>query len=504
MDHSAQGSSLLSFGRLDSQSAAPDHENLPSIVIRKLPRSVNLEVVRTMLLFSKDMAHVSMIEADQPEDQGFSAALAQFKSIAGAIEARDLLDGKAMSDSAPLLVELRGGAGANAGRRNTVDGLGMRHTGSSGMSATHNPRQSSRFNGTFQSLERLSPPNGLDSLPAPDSSNVSIQNLFSPQSPMTNSSVSKSIINSDPDDGTDRLLNDAVAYQKGNDAHQSTVSRRLNAPQIPVSRFAGLSLSTNNHNHAMVSPSINGMLSPRSIGQSHSPNLAMSPNTMQPLPGLGPNSSYQMSQQGFNRPNYPPVNPADQNPPCNTLYVGNLPMDTSEDELKTIFSKQRGYKRLCFRTKANGPMCFVEFEDTSFATKALNELYGQPLHNSVKGGIRLSFSKNPLGVRSGQNAQIPSNLHQHGPISNGSNSIGPVNFTTATGPPPGLSVPPGFSSTPVPANQGLGLYNNGQYNMGGNGFGGHVRQPLSAGIPASMPGTNYPGMGGDWGGYINR
>lgn len=105
----------------------------------------------------------------------------------------------------------------------------------------------------------------------------------------------------------------------------------------------------------------------------------------------------------YMRHNYPPVNPADQNPPCNTLYVGNLPIATSEDELKTVFSNQPGYKRLCFRTKANGPMCFVEFDDIAFATKALNELYGHPLHNSVKGGIRLSFSKNPLGVRNGRN-----------------------------------------------------------------------------------------------------
>ncbi|KAK9471141.1 uncharacterized protein V1510DRAFT_217841 [Dipodascopsis tothii] len=96
----------------------------------------------------------------------------------------------------------------------------------------------------------------------------------------------------------------------------------------------------------------------------------------------------------------PPANPADQNPPCNTLYVGNLPMNTSEDELKALFSRQRGYKRLCFRTKMNGPMCFVEFEDVAYATRALNELYGRGLSNSVKGGIRLSFSKNPLGVRS--------------------------------------------------------------------------------------------------------
>lgn len=96
----------------------------------------------------------------------------------------------------------------------------------------------------------------------------------------------------------------------------------------------------------------------------------------------------------------PPPNPADQNPPCNTLYVGNLPPDTSEIELKEIFSQQAGYRRLCFRTKQNGPMCFVEFEDERFAGKALGDLYGYVLSNSVKGGIRLSYSKNPLGVRS--------------------------------------------------------------------------------------------------------
>lgn len=88
----------------------------------------------------------------------------------------------------------------------------------------------------------------------------------------------------------------------------------------------------------------------------------------------------------------------DQNPPCNTLYVANLLIDTSEEELKAMFSKQRGYMRLCLRTNQNGCMCFVEFEDVSHATKALYELHGHMLHNSVKGGIRLSFPKNPLGV----------------------------------------------------------------------------------------------------------
>ncbi|OAD09082.1 hypothetical protein MUCCIDRAFT_120404, partial [Mucor lusitanicus CBS 277.49] len=88
-------------------------------------------------------------------------------------------------------------------------------------------------------------------------------------------------------------------------------------------------------------------------------------------------------------------NPADQNPPCNTLYVGNLPPNTNEDELRSMFSKCPGYKRLSFRNKSNGPMCFVEFDDAIYAAQALQDLHGNPLSNSVKGGIRLSFSKNP-------------------------------------------------------------------------------------------------------------
>ncbi|CAH6720253.1 protein Whi3p [[Candida] jaroonii] len=109
----------------------------------------------------------------------------------------------------------------------------------------------------------------------------------------------------------------------------------------------------------------------------------------------------------------PPANPADQNPPCNTLYVGNLPPDATEQELRNLFSPQKGFRRLSFRTKTtnstnstHGPMCFVEFEDVAHATKALADLYGRILprssNSSGKGGIRLSFSKNPLGVRGPQ------------------------------------------------------------------------------------------------------
>jgi len=246
--------------------------------------------------------------------------------------------------------------------------------------------------------------------------------------------------------------------------------------------------------------------SPRSAATMQSPATAlstMSPHSINSAMGnLGPNASYQQYQQHFSRPTYPPVNPADQNPPCNTLYVGNLPIDTSEDELKAVFSKQRGYKRLCFRTKQNGPMCFVEFEDVSFATKALNELYGHPLHNSVKGGIRLSFSKNPLGVRTGQSTNMgPSSATPSTPLPGFQGNGGaPPGFSTATGPPPGLSAPPGLSTpSQASSSSGFSMYSNGGFGMSHNDMMSPMQtRPMAAGITTSVPGNGFGGMGGGY------
>ncbi|KAG8678826.1 hypothetical protein FRC09_019509 [Ceratobasidium sp. 395] len=115
-----------------------------------------------------------------------------------------------------------------------------------------------------------------------------------------------------------------------------------------------------------------------------------------PSPGSGSGSG------GDRRPGA-----TDHNPPINTLYVGNLPTTSGqthssaylEESLRALFSRSPGYRKLCFRQKTNGPMCFVEYEDVNYATKALNDMYGHTLNGLVKGGIRLSFSKNPLGVR---------------------------------------------------------------------------------------------------------
>ncbi|KAM5542335.1 hypothetical protein V8D89_003794 [Ganoderma adspersum] len=171
---------------------------------------------------------------------------------------------------------------------------------------------------------------------------------------------------------------------------QSPSSEPLSHPHsstsLPGSKPSSVSGSQSGHEDELV----------RSIG-----SLAVSTESGSTSPQLPSPASGTSSGGGRNG--------CDQNPPINTLYVGNLPTSTSpggytltylEDCLRELFCKQAGYRKLCFRQKSNGPMCFVEFESVEFATKALNDLYGDTLGGLVRnGGIRLSYSKNPLGVR---------------------------------------------------------------------------------------------------------
>jgi hypothetical protein len=123
-------------------------------------------------------------------------------------------------------------------------------------------------------------------------------------------------------------------------------------------------------------------------------------NTSSAMTPPSQNEESQFQSLVLNSTSSTPILPSsinlDQNPPCNTLYVGNLPTNTNQQELVGLFTNCIGYKRCSFRVKSNGPMCFVEFEDKTFAALALKDMQGVPLSNSVKGGIRLSYSKNPL------------------------------------------------------------------------------------------------------------
>ena len=464
-----------------------DSDSVSAILMRKLPKNTSNEALRTMFLFAKDFVGADFVPVDAQEDQGYLSAIARFRTPNAAQEARALLDGKQnAANEAPMIVEvlrLSPNVGPGA-RRNASDVTSSRAATSSTSSASSSqaPRQTSRFNGTFQALDRISPPSNGGQTASGEMSGPDLispfQNIFSPAMTVGQPLADRQRMSGKPAIGENGMseesgefISDSVAY-----AHHDLpgpvgqITRRVTSSQLPTSRFGGLSLSTS----TAISPSVQGIASPRANGHLQSPTAALPPAA---IGSLGPNASYQMANQHYQRHNYPPVNPADQNPPCNTLYVGNLPIDTSEDELKAMFSKQRGYKRLCFRTKQNGPMCFVEFEDISFATKALNELYGHPLHNSVKGGIRLSFSKNPLGVRTGQPGSMgpPTPMSPQGPMP-GVNGLGTATaFSTANGPPPGLSAPPGLS-TPLGISgssvNGLGGPISGNLMNGGFGSGG--------------------------------
>ena len=443
-----------------------DVDAVSAIRMRKLPRHTTQEGLRTMLLFAKDFIGADFVSPDAPEDQGYLTAIARFRSAGAAHEVQALLSGKQNNSSeAPMIVDiLRLSPNGNGqGSRNHFELADHRaNSNSSATSSTGQPRQSLRFNGAFQSMDRMSPPNGARGFnPGNNNEGTDVvsprSNFFSPKSPVEQRQrmSGKAVIGEDgADEEPSELLKDPIGYANGD--HQAALSRR-STNNGPMPRYAPLSLSTANNPTSPPPPPPpppSGFSTPRAAGGPlQSPTGPMSPTAM---PGFAPNGTFQMGNPQFPRHTYPPVNPADQNPPCNTLYVGNLPIDTSEDELKAMFSKQRGYKRLCFRTKQNGPMCFVEFEDISFATKALNELYGHPLHNSVKGGIRLSFSKNPLGVRTGQ----PGGMGPTSPMSpTGTAGLPVMNgmgvFTTANGPPPGLSAPPGLANNGTPlANHG--------------------------------------------------
>ncbi|KAM0417266.1 hypothetical protein ACHAPT_012707 [Fusarium lateritium] len=420
---------------------------LVTVLIRRLPLNTTIESVRYMTLFCEQhLVNVELLPPEQSADHGFVSALLQFRSPTHALEAQQKLHGSTIVKDNKLIVEILPHSNSGSTRQYTTTEMAAVPSSSAVSTTSSSSTAGSRlrgYGGPSSLLETLPPlSNGIyagHELPNPDQS-AAYQTLFSPQSPIGNHVTEsgrisgKTLIanNSGDDEDTNVILKDPVAFAQYNDA-----PRRKTDPDVPVQAMGGLSINTNN-------------------------TIPSGPSSLPPHMGVMSPRSFR-TQQPQQRGPYPAVNPADQNPPCNTLYVGNLPIDTSEEELKALFSKQRGYKRLCFRSKGNGPMCFVEFEEVSFATKALSDLYGHLLHNSVKGGIRLSFSKNPLGVRSNPNpnhgnAGVPGGMHGAMPVS-GNGFAGAHRF------PPGLAAPPGLGGGHQQH------YNNGNYHQNASMYG---------------------------------
>ncbi|KAL6638716.1 hypothetical protein ACP70R_023575 [Stipagrostis hirtigluma subsp. patula] len=93
---------------------------------------------------------------------------------------------------------------------------------------------------------------------------------------------------------------------------------------------------------------------------------------------------------------YAPVQNTKDNPPCNTLFIGNLGETVVEEELRSLFSVQPGYKQMKVLRQDRNTVCFIEFEDVNAASAVHHTLQGAVIPSSGRGGMRI---QNPFGRR---------------------------------------------------------------------------------------------------------
>lgn len=96
---------------------------------------------------------------------------------------------------------------------------------------------------------------------------------------------------------------------------------------------------------------------------------------------------------------YVPVQNTKDNPPCNTLFIGNLGENINEEELRGLFSVQPGFKQMKILRQERHTVCFIEFEDMNTATNVHHSLQGAVIPSSGSVGMRIQYSKNPFGKR---------------------------------------------------------------------------------------------------------
>jgi len=104
----------------------------------------------------------------------------------------------------------------------------------------------------------------------------------------------------------------------------------------------------------------------------------------------------------------PMIAPTDNSTPCTTLFVANLGHNTTEEELKQLFTRIPSFRRLkMLRNKGTTPVAFVEYSDIMSAVQARSLLHGQMLFTSENGGIRIEFAKNRMGESGRLKTDVP-------------------------------------------------------------------------------------------------
>ncbi|KAI8544798.1 hypothetical protein RHMOL_Rhmol08G0322700 [Rhododendron molle] len=93
---------------------------------------------------------------------------------------------------------------------------------------------------------------------------------------------------------------------------------------------------------------------------------------------------------------YVPVQNIKDNPPCNTLFIGNLGENVNEDELRGLFIMQPGFKQMKVLRQERHTVCFIEFEDVNSATNVHHTLQGAVIPSSSSIGMRIQYPSHSL------------------------------------------------------------------------------------------------------------
>lgn len=96
---------------------------------------------------------------------------------------------------------------------------------------------------------------------------------------------------------------------------------------------------------------------------------------------------------------YLPVQNTKDNPPCNTIFIGNLGENINEEELRGLFGAQPGFKQMKIIRQERHTVCFIEFEDVHSAANVHHSFQGAVIPSSGSVGMRIQYSKNPFGKR---------------------------------------------------------------------------------------------------------
>ncbi|GAB2268679.1 hypothetical protein Dimus_003630 [Dionaea muscipula] len=88
---------------------------------------------------------------------------------------------------------------------------------------------------------------------------------------------------------------------------------------------------------------------------------------------------------------YVPMQNIKDNPPCNTLFIGNLVDSVNEEELRGLFSAQPGYKQMKVLRQERHTVCFIEFEDVNSAANVHHSLQGAVIPSSGSVGMRIQY-----------------------------------------------------------------------------------------------------------------